>query len=133
MKVLKLYPPVYKEIVKRFPAVRGQATFYCWGDKIYNPRGIEIPPQLIAHEEAHSERQLRMGVLAWWDAYLNNGQFRLEEELIGHRAEYCFLRDSGMAANALNQYLKSIANRLSGDIYGKMIDFDTAYRMIGHP
>lgn len=33
-------------------------TFWTYGDTIYNPGGHELPENIIAHEETHSEQQL---------------------------------------------------------------------------
>jgi hypothetical protein len=130
MRIVFDHPPNWAQIATAFPHVVGhRSVFYCYGDAVYNPGRAEIPPQIIAHEEAHSERQLAITPTTWWDRYIEDKAFRFEEELLGHRAEYGWL-----LANASRQVrraaLKDIAGRLAGPLYGNIVKFDEARRAI---
>lgn len=71
MKVVKAFPPNYRAINDAFN-VRGRDVIFCFGDRIYNPSGILIGPDLLAHEQVHSDRQASYagGVDAWWHRYV---------------------------------------------------------------
>ena len=133
--ILELYPepqpvgvPPFLEHVLAGLRER-KPILYCWGDKLYNPRGGMIPPELMVHEQVHSDQQLRpdtISVERWWLAYIDNPQFRLSEEIPAHRAEYTCLKGITRDRNALHQGLHRIALRLSSPLYGSMIDYEHA-------
>lgn len=135
--MLELYerPPIWREVVAKF-RIDPDAVFYAWGNTIYNPGRLKLTPSLIAHEGVHGLRQLGMGVEAWWRRYLDDDGFRLNEEIPAHRAEWFrFERDSKMPGvpNPRTQRrweLKQIAKRLSGPMYGGMVTYAEAKRLI---
>lgn len=47
MKVVKAFPPNYQAINDAF-SVRGKSVIFCYGDRIYNPSGVAVGPDLIA-------------------------------------------------------------------------------------
>jgi hypothetical protein len=110
-------PPLWAEINAKFH-VEGKPVLFSWGDIIYNPQGILIPPELVIHEMAHGERQLVPGVLAWWGEYLRDESFRYEEEVIAHRAELAFLSAKVTDRNSRNKLLVRTAARLTSPLYG---------------
>lgn len=118
MEVVKDYPPMFDEIDQRFH-VRGKVVFYTWGDKIYNPMGGHIPPEIMAHEAVHC-RQQGDDIEGWWRRYIDEPAFRLDQEISAHVREYGFLCASGNR-NERRGALASIAGRLSGPLYGHMI------------
>src|SRR5581483_9466496 len=86
--VVNAEPPRIDEIDAAFK-VRGKPVLFAFGEMIYNPAGVEVPPELLAHEEVHGERQRALGsVDVWWDRYLADPAFRLAEELPAHVAEF---------------------------------------------
>lgn len=124
------YPPNFEEIKKVFPIVEGAVgVLYAWGDRIYNPSSIPVPEQLIAHEHVHSERQLLKGVEEWWVDYLCDPAFRLEEELLAHIREYKYF-SMFYPRNKRRLYLKAVAERLSGPLYGRLVKFEEAKLLI---
>lgn len=110
------YPPIYDRILQRFPAIAGKAVFFAWGDIIYNPKGVAIPPFIVRHEEVHAAR-MRGDILGWWERYLDDDMFRLTEELAGHLAEIDALSENTNRQRR-RQLLKQTARRLSNPIYG---------------
>jgi len=118
MKIIRAFPPNYSALVKAFP-IRGRAVIFAWGDRIYNPAGIVITPQLLAHERVHGARQERMGVEDWWLRYVIDARFRFDEELPAHRAEVA----AGTPAD-------EVAFKLASPIYGRLIDAASARNML---
>lgn len=130
MVIAKAPPPNAGAIEKVFPGVTSgeRPIFFCYGRVIYNPSGADIPLQIIAHEAVHSLQQ-KASILDWWDDYLYEPQFRYEQELEAHQAEYQFFR---MLNNRhfSRQYLTGIAERLAGPLYGNMTTRTKAKRLI---
>lgn len=123
MKIIHAYPPMIDEIDAAFN-VRGQTVIFAWGDTIYNPARWDIPDSLIAHEEVHGQRQ-GSDIEGWWKRYISDPTFRLEEEIVAHRAEYQYVvRTANRPAR--RRALKQIAQRLCSPLYGKVITFKKA-------
>ena len=121
MKILHTFPPNFREINAAFN-VRGKPVIYCYGDTIHNPARIKVPPQLIVHEGVHSMRQ-GSGPEHWWQRYITDPQFRLDEEIEAHRAECHCLIERGMPQQ---QAIDTVASRLASPIYGRIIDYQRA-------
>lgn len=129
MKVVYTFPPNYDEICRRIPGVKmRQNVIFTYGDTIYNPGRGQIPDHLLAHEEVHSIEQKIMGVTEWWDNYLKNPEFRLQEELQAYRAQYRVL--ARYSRNIRKAILFKISADLAGPIYGRIISKDEARKLI---
>ena len=124
-------PPLYDLINQTFK-IAGKPVFFAWGKFIYNPTATKIPPQLLAHEEVHGARQATypMGVLGWWVEYCRSPAFRLAEEVPAHRAEYRYLAAKSRNRQARRTNLRTVAKRLSGPLYGRMISLSKARQLI---
>lgn len=130
LQVVTGYPPNFEAIATLFPLARRPGTIFTYGQCIYTGEGCTVSPALKAHESVHAQRQADIGVEKWWERYLSEDAFRLEEELLAHRAEYRALkswtRDRNQVAGALHQ----IALRLSSGLYGQMLTYQQARRFI---
>ena len=123
MRIIKAFPPNYNQIVKAFPFIRGRVgILYAWGDRLFNPSNIEVPPYLMSHEKVHGERQLKgrqNSIEKWWGQYMEDPHFRLKEELLAHIAEYeAYHREH--SDKDTERYLSTIASRLSSSLYGNL-------------
>lgn len=120
------YPPFLEQILADLRAKK--PIIFAWGDRLYNPQGALIPPELMAHEQVHCERQLSagLGIESWWRSYIENPCFRLEEELPAHRAEFAKLCERHRDRNQRAVALHRLALRLSSALYGSLIDYATA-------
>lgn len=127
-RVLIERPPIFNELARVFPIV-GEGVIFSWGDIIYNPRNVWISPRLFAHEAVHQYRQ-RHGIEVWWRRYIEDVEFRLHEEILGHRAELNKVIEMGMNRQQRRQTAKQIARRLAGPIYGRMISTKRALETI---
>lgn len=96
MKIEIANPPNFEQILAAFPNASQQGVIFAYGDTIYNPSNIVIPPPLLAHEEVHGSRQKAVhpkwgevdAPIAWWGKYIDDPEFRYNEELLAHGAEY---------------------------------------------
>lgn len=143
IEIVKTFPPNIDEIDRTFH-VRDQAgVLYCFGGKLYNPSGGHVPPQIIAHEEVHSDRQTCHYWKAkdgrewtnwcpdlWWQRYIYEPEFRLSEELFAHRAEYDAFCKLTKNRKMRRDYLSEISKRLSGPLYDGMVSYQKAMKLI---
>jgi hypothetical protein len=92
-------PPNFEQIKVAFPKAEGSGVLFAFDGNIYNPSGIVIPPALIAHEQVHLDRQRALAPRAdsttqwsgpdlWWQRYFEDCEFRYNEELLAHVAEF---------------------------------------------
>lgn len=135
-------PPLYAEIDMKFHVAHRRGVLYTFGDAIYNPDGVDIPPALMEHEEVHSARQLAYPgiaglscdaatrVEAWWKRYLDDDAFRLAEELPAHRAEYQAICRDTRDRNQRDKWARVIAARLASSLYGNVIAMSEAMRRV---
>lgn len=126
MKIVNRRPPNYEQIRKVFPLSAGEGTIFAYGDTIYFPAGGELPPELLAHEEAHGVRQREIGVEEWWKRYLEDDGFRYEEELIAHKAELAELCRLFPTRQQRRYFLRHVAKRLTAALYAYNITMDQA-------
>ena len=130
MKIAIAYPPLWERIVAVFPAAREGGVIFTFGQTLYNPSNCKVSNVLMKHEEVHAERQGNdfTKIIEWWERYLVDQQFRLDEELPAHRAEYrayCKRHGSGR-----EKFLHFVAGRLSSSLYGGMVSLAEAKRMV---
>ena len=82
------FPPNVNQIEERFSV--GTGTIFTYAPSVYVPSGRPLTGSLIAHERVHIGQQ-GDDPAAWWDRYLDDVEFRLEQEVEAHRAEWAFL------------------------------------------
>lgn len=133
MKVVVAPPPNLAAIDAAFN-VAGKPILFAFGDKIYNPAGVDVPPELMAHEQVHGDRQGNQ-VEAWWARYIADPQFRLAEELPAHVAEFkklCELQAPRWTSQrSMRRVLATaVARKLASPLYGRLISLDGAKRLI---
>lgn len=138
MKVIKAYPPNFVELTKVFPIKGRPGIIYAYGDRIYNPSGVNITPWIAAHEEVHCHRQKTLtysdiqggGVEDWWDRYIVDTEFRFHEELLAHKAEWKKYREVMNILGKDGGYIDIVAKRLSSPLYGSLVSFERAKELI---
>jgi hypothetical protein len=121
LKILPVHPPNYHRILQTFPNAKNPGVIFAYGDTIYAPGRTSLPPELVAHESVHGERQLAIGVENWWERYLTDPAFRYDEELLAHRAEYRKLCGIAPTRQVRRAGLKMIAKKLAAPLYGCMV------------
>lgn len=126
MKIIKAYPPNFAKLAKAFPYIKGRkGILYSWVDRIYNPSGVVIGPQLMIHEAVHGLQQEELGVEKWWEQYIESKEFRFYEEALAHKAEWKAYQENTPEfkdrASYLERHLRQIVDRLSGPLYGNML------------
>ncbi len=130
LRIIHQPPPNYAAVVAVFPAAKRPGTMFCNGRTIWIPNGGTVTPALMAHETVHADRQMVYpgGPDAWWARYLIDGQFRFDEELPAHIAEYRWFE--GRPRGERMCMLRQIAARLAGPLYGRLVTMHQAKRLI---
>lgn len=133
MKTVQSLPPNYEEIVAALGRPPRNAV-YAWGDTLYMPGGGIADPALMAHEQTHSRQQKRIGSPEeWWKRYLAEPAFRLAQEVEAYRNQY-HLAARFLGRAERREYLRELANDLSGRMYGKLVRREVALQLIeGRP
>lgn len=123
MVIVDARPPNFDDIVAVLPAASRPGAIFSYGETVFAPGLRDLSPSLKAHEAVHGQRQGRTddAIRAWWERYLRDPAFRLDEELPAHRAEYRTYRNRTRDRNDVSAYLNIIADRLSGPLYGRLL------------
>lgn len=133
MKISNTVPPNFEAIVKVFPHVIANINIvYTYGDTIHVPSGKpELMPDLLAHEEIHFKQQTAPGMTPekWWAKYLKDPKFRLEQEIQAYQTQYLMAKSKYARSRAKN-ILKQVAGDLSSGLYGDLLTFDEAKKLI---
>lgn len=130
MEFVKGYPPNIDQIRATFGSVAPN-VFFTYGDRIYSMLGEhQLTPALRVHERVHSDQQLAMGVEPWWERYLAEPQFRFQQELKAHEAEFTAFCAVERDKTRRAEMLGFIAKRLAGPMYGKLAPFDQCKALI---
>lgn len=122
LPVVDARPPNFDKIVAVLPDSALAGVMFAYGDKVYFPgfKGVCLSRELDAHERVHIERQnhIEGGPDKWWELYLTDIDFRFNEELLAHRAEYqCFCKRH-IDQRKRVMFLDTLAKRLSSPLYG---------------
>jgi hypothetical protein len=143
MKIVRDRPPLYEMIDQAFN-IKGKPVIFAWGRKIFVPTGdLNISQALMVHEGVHGARQLRYSVPGlnlieneeehiemWWRRYIADIDFRREEEVLAHQAEYRHLCDHAGGRNQRRRHLSIIATKLSHPLYGPVMNKATARKVL---
>ena len=80
--------PLLSDIIKTFGFKINELekVIFTYGDMIYCNQELSIG--LCAHELTHVFQQLKMGKEKWWEQYLKDDKFRLEQEVEAYRQQY---------------------------------------------
>lgn len=129
IRIVAENPPLFDEINARFK-IAGHNVIFAWGDRIYNPKRIVIPPEIMLHEQVHMERQAT-DIEGWWRRYIADDAFRLDEEVLAHRAEFAALvRQHGGDRNTRRRCLNFVGLKLCSPVYGRMVALHEAKKLI---
>lgn len=120
MQIVFELPPMWKEIEATFPTAEKECAVFAYGNTIYNPWKVNIAPQIMAHEQVHSKRQ-GSDPAGWWHRYLDEPQFRLDEEIAAHQVEWQVYCHHWKDRNAQARYLNFMKLRLASPLYGGLI------------
>ena len=127
MKILNEQPPILDKLLKAGLKPR-ETTVFAYGDTLYNPSGVPIPPDILVHEQAHIRQQ--KDNKDFLDKYLNDKEYRLKVEVEAFREQYKFVCEMLKDRNYRAKCLHSLAQQLSSEVYGKIINYSEAINKI---
>jgi hypothetical protein len=110
-------PPNFDRILAAFPDADKPGVLFAYGEHVYNPSDVQIPDALVVHEGVHQVRQLRITPERWWEMYITETEFRYNEELLAHVAEYRARANGFRDRNYLAMLLSVTAIRLIAPLY----------------
>lgn len=119
------FPPNIEEIRNTFE-LSGHEIF-AWDGIIYSP-SQDLPEWLIEHEKIHFKQQ-NGDPEGWWNRYLSDEQFRLDQEIPAHVKEYKVYCSKIKDRNSHFKKKIELARRLSGKMYGNMISMNEAMKV----
>lgn len=121
MQVINDYPPNYDKLVAAFPAIEMREVLITIGDKLYNPKDLEISDHVMHHEEVHSKQQLAFegGVEAYIAKFMADPAFRLEVEAEAY-GKQCLFIYRRYGKTRYHQAIQHYAKALAGPAYGNL-------------
>lgn len=126
MTIIEDYPPNFEKICEHIPTAREQTNaVFTYGEYIFNPSKSDIEDHLEHHEEVHMRQQAEMGRDEWWEKYLTDVKFRLQEEKEAYREQYKFAKRHYNRGES-SWLLKQVATDLSGPLYGHILTYKQA-------
>lgn len=127
MKVLNINPPNFEKIAAKF-TLKGLEVF-TYGDTIYNPGNGIITSDLEAHEAVHMKEQGEAPA-AWWEKYLIDPQFRLNQELKAYREQRRVYMQGPHTRNDIALFTYKLARDLASPMYGNLLSVLEAHKLI---
>lgn len=128
MIVINDFPPNIDKIKKVFN-LEGRKPVFTYGNVLYNPFNGNITEELFEHESTHT-RQQGKDIEGWWNKYLTDSTFRTIEELEAYSRQYIAYCKNVNDRNKRAVYLHQICSDISSEIYGNMIEYKEAMRLI---
>jgi hypothetical protein len=133
MRVVSAHPPNITAILKAFPEACSAGVMFCYDDTIYahGYNEVSLPDEYHIHESVHMKQQREHcgGPEGWWNEYITDSAFRLAQEIPAYRAQYQFLVE-GAGRQARRKILSQVAKMLSSGLYGRMLSFNEAKRLL---
>lgn len=128
MKIVHAWPPNIEEIAAAIPQAKTtRGVVFAYAPNVYMPHGGDMSQWLRIHEAEHIKRQYH-DPRTWWTRYCLDMQFRFDEELAAHQAEYRHF--DGEPRPKRRFYLRQIAQRLAGPLYGRLCTVHKAKQLI---
>lgn len=128
IKISKDKPEIYTRLNEKFGVEWNDGVIICYGDTLHCK--YDMPPEKIVHEMVHIKQQEKIGKELWWELYLSNESFRLEQEVEAYRSEYKFIKENIKDRNQRFNFLYEMSRNLSSKQYGSICSFSEAMRLI---
>jgi len=131
IKVSNQKPPewILKKANEMFGIVFESGIIFTYNNEIFTYNG-EISEDLFVHESHHFFQQRKLGSDKWWEKYFKDAKFRLSQELECYRKQYQWIKKNITNREKANRYLVHYAQMLSDKMYGNIIEFNQALKLI---
>ena len=145
METKNTFPPNWNKIKSAFPNAEAEQAVFCYGSVLHNPFNAQITRDLEIHEAVHS-RQQDKDPEGWWDKYISDPSFRVEQEIQAYGLQMYHLKTTKVLkqdekgrtvemyipSRVISWYLDKIAETLSGPLYNHAIDYHKAHSRVRH-
>ncbi len=121
-------PEIYKRLNQKFGVEWNDGIIIANGDTIHCR--YKIPAEKMVHEIQHLRQQEKMGLDLWWEMYLSDDAFRLDQEVLAYRREYQFLKDNIKDRELVSKMKRDMAIHLASSTYGNLISVVDGLRLI---
>jgi len=122
-------PPIYQKCVDAFGVDWEDGVIFTYGETIYckhNP----IHPSKQVHEGVHVLQQREYGKDPWWDRYLEDIDFRLQQEKEAYLVESEWAHKNIKDRNERVRFIIRNARTLSSSMYGNIISYSEAFKLL---
>ena len=118
-------PPNWSKLEKEF-GVSFENVAVTYGDTVHSK--YQLLPDVGPHEAVHVRQQLAYpgGPEAWWDRYMNDIPFRLDQEMQAYRVQYQWIQKNVKDRERRARRVHEILLDLSGEMYGRMLTYSEA-------
>lgn len=122
-------PKNWDLLEKKF-GVSWERTAVAYGNTAYskNPLADDVKAHELVHLRQQNFNEIDADI--WWDKYINDEQFRLEQEVEAYQIQYKYLQARIKDRNELFRRLDKMARDLSGTMYGSLISYNVAIQLI---
>jgi hypothetical protein len=132
-EIVSGFPPNIERI--RAVLAVGNYTVFTYGATIYAGNNavetIKKDYPLCCHEGVHT-RQQGDDPAGWWERYLVDPRWRLDQEIEAYRVQYQKARKRIHDGKLRKNYLAQIAGFLSSSLYGNVVSQAEAMQLIKH-
>lgn len=128
MKISNEKPAIFKKCQEAFGVDWDSGVIIAYGDTVYT-KSKGISPDLIVHEMTHIRQQEQIGKDVWWDRYIADKDFRLQQEMEAYENQCKYIRTHIMNIKKrifLFEHIWSSMSRL----YGHMITYEKAKELL---
>ena len=121
-------PPIYTRLHARFGVEWNDGIAITYGDTVYSKN--PIPVDVAEHEKVHVWQQSQIGVEEWWDRYINDPDFRLNQEVQAYKEQIRALNVLIKDRNQLYLAKRKLYRDLAGPMYDYMVSADYAKELL---
>lgn len=114
--------PLLQEYKKHFTITKD--TVFALTPYIYTNH--KLTPDLLIHEQIHLKQQEKLGVDEWVNRYIDDLEFRIEQEVEAYRNQINSIKDR----NAKERMKIWASETLSSKLYGNIINYQIAYNKL---
>ena len=122
LEVVKSYPPNIDKIDAVLHVKKQVGIVYAYGGKIYAPdNNNDLGYDIHEHERVHfAQHERHGGSEAWWDRYLSDVQFRLDQEVEAYCAQLAYI-DAHFGRQSRRHSRDYICSTLASPMYGNLV------------
>lgn len=130
LEVVEDYPPNIDKIDAVLHVRRQSGIVFAYESKIYAPDGSDLPYDIHVHERVHFDQHEKAGGSdVWWDRYLSDVEFRLDQEVEAYRAQLAWI-DKNLGRTSRRHHRDHICRTLSAPMYGNLVTKKQAARLL---